>query len=68
MLMYQKTMFDRYYCMKSFCHLKTLLISPMHITVDDINFCDGLECVYAKYKAMHQQHVNCLINTWVSAC
>ena len=24
MLMYQKTMFDRYYCIKSFCHLKTL--------------------------------------------
>ena len=23
-LMYQKTMFDRYYCIKSFCHLKTL--------------------------------------------
>ena len=22
--MYQKTMFDRYYCIKSFCHLKTL--------------------------------------------
>ena len=24
MLLYQKTMFDRYYCIKSFCHLKTL--------------------------------------------
>ena len=24
MLAYQKTMFDRYYCIKSFCHLKTL--------------------------------------------
>ena len=24
MLMYQKTMFDRYYCIQSFCHLKTL--------------------------------------------
>ena len=24
MFMYQKTIFDRYYCMKSFCHLKTL--------------------------------------------
>ena len=22
--MYQKTMFDRYFCIKSFCHLKTL--------------------------------------------
>ena len=22
--MYKKTMFDRYYCIKSFCHLKTL--------------------------------------------
>ena len=24
MLVYQKTMFDCYYCIKSFCHLKTL--------------------------------------------
>ena len=24
MLVYQKTMFDGYYCIKSFCHLKTL--------------------------------------------
>ena len=24
MLVYQKTMFDHYYCIKSFCHLKTL--------------------------------------------
>ena len=24
MLVYQKTRFDRYYCIKSFCHLKTL--------------------------------------------
>ena len=24
MLVYQKNMFDRYYCRKSFCHLKTL--------------------------------------------
>ena len=23
-LVYQKTMFDRYFCIKSFCHLKTL--------------------------------------------
>ena len=22
----------------------------MHVTVDDVNFCDGLECVYVKYK------------------
>ena len=24
LVVYQKTMFDRYYCIKSFCHLKTL--------------------------------------------
>ena len=23
----------------------------MHVTVDDVNFCDGLECVYVKYKS-----------------
>ena len=22
----------------------------MHVTVDDVNLCDGLECVYVKYK------------------
>ena len=45
---------------------KVMFIS-MHTTVDDVNFCDGLECVYVKYKSLHQQHVNCLsvINTWV---
>ena len=23
----------------------------MHINVDDVNFCDGLKCVYVKYKS-----------------
>ena len=23
----------------------------MHDSVDDVNFCDGLECVYVKYKS-----------------
>ena len=23
----------------------------MLVTVDDVNFCDGLECVYVKYKS-----------------
>ena len=23
----------------------------MHVTVDDVNFCYGLECVYVKYKS-----------------
>ena len=22
---------------------------PMHVTVDDVNFCIGLDCVYVKY-------------------
>ena len=22
----------------------------MHVPIDDVNFCDGLECVYVKYK------------------
>ena len=22
----------------------------MHVTVDDVNFCDGQECVYVKYE------------------
>ena len=36
----------------------------MHVTVYDIIFCDGLECVNISTKAVHQQHVNCLINMW----
>ena len=39
----------------------------MHVTVDDLNFWYGLEFVYVKYKAVHQQHTICLINTWVFA-
>ena len=23
----------------------------MHVTVDDVNFCDDIECVYVKYKS-----------------
>ena len=23
----------------------------MHVTADDVNFCDGLECVYVEYEA-----------------
>ena len=23
----------------------------MHVTVDDVNFCDSLECIYEKYKS-----------------
>ena len=87
MLVYQKTTFDRYYCIKSYFHLKTLgkrfeklhyyngaqkhevfvgfgkacsraktyvILTPLnnihsiHATVDDVNFCDGPECVYVK--------------------
>ena len=39
--------------------LCTLLLMTYHIS-----FCDDLECLYAKLKNMHQQHVNCLINAW----
>ena len=83
MLMYQKTMFDLYYCVKLFCHLKTLknsflyfyngaqkhegfkgfekacsraktyviLTSLNYVYFYDFNFCDGLECIYVKYKS-----------------
>ena len=87
MSVYQKTMFDRYYCITSFCHLKNtskssflyyyndaqkhegfvgfengfskaktyiILTSLNYIhffSVDDIIFCDGLECVCVKYKS-----------------
>ena len=23
----------------------------MHVTIDDVNFCDGLDCVYVKTRA-----------------
>ena len=29
----------------------------MHVTVDGVNFCDGLKWVYVKYKDVQQQHV-----------
>ena len=34
MSMYQKTMFDRYYCIESLCHLKT-----SWKTLQKVNFC-----------------------------
>ena len=42
----------------------------MHITVDDINFYDGLECVYVKYKsraltASGLRHVFLPVKTWL---
>ena len=40
---------------------------PLRVFVDNVKFCDGLECVYVKYKSVHQQYVNYLINTWVLA-
>ena len=40
-------------------------VYSMQVTVDTVNFCDDLECIYAKYeKSVQQQHLNCLINTW----
>ena len=24
----------------------------MNVTVDDVNFCDSLECIYVKYKSL----------------
>ena len=44
----------------------------MHVTVDVVNFCDGLECIFVCaglecVYAVHQQYLDCLINTWVFA-
>ena len=39
----------------------------MHITVDDVNFCDGLECVNVKYKSHALTACDYLINIWVFA-
>ena len=39
----------------------------MHVTADDVNFCDCLECVYVKYKSRASTACECLINTWVFA-
>ena len=35
----------------------------MHVTVDDVNFWDGLKCVYVRYKSCASTHVNRLIIT-----
>ena len=29
-----------------------MMFIPMHATVDEVNFCDGLEWVYVKYKSL----------------
>ena len=44
-----KTTIPEQRLMSSKCH-KIKLIS-IHATVDDVNFCDGLECIYVKYKS-----------------
>ena len=37
----------------------------MHISVDGFNFCDGPRMSIHKVKtAVHQQHMNCLIDAW----
>ena len=38
----------------------------MHVTVDDVNFCDSLESVYIKYKSSALTAWE-LIKTWVFA-
>ena len=50
-----------------------LLFISMHVTVDDVNFCDGLECVYVKYKSRastaRELHGVLPVKTWLlKAC
>ena len=45
----------------------------MHVTVDDVNFCDGLECAYVKYKShasaareLHESYMGfSLVKAWL---
>ena len=37
----------------------------MHVTVDDVNFCDSLGSVYVKYKSRASTARELPINTWV---
>ena len=39
----------------------------MLVTVDDVNFCDGQEWVYVKYKGRASTARELPINTWVFA-
>ena len=61
MFVYQKNMFDRYYCILSFCDLNNLEQrfdlgsflyiydgAQKHVTFCDVNICDGLESVFSK--------------------
>ena len=44
------------------------MFTSMHISVD-VNFCERPSNVYiSSKKAVHQQHVIFLINTWLCAC
>ena len=36
----------------------------MRVTVDDFNFCGGLECVYVKYKSCASTASELPIDTW----
>ena len=39
----------------------------MHVTVDDVNFDDDLDCVYVKYRSCASTARE-LTDSWVSAC
>ena len=45
--MKDSSVLKRLFQSKDLRHPKVISI---HATVDDVNFCDGLECVYVKYK------------------
>ena len=40
----------------------------MHVTVDDVNFCDGRECVYLKYKSHAASTAGELPDKYISFC
>ena len=41
------------------------MFTSMHEIVDGDDLCDGPRMGIPKVKAVDQQHVNCLVNTWV---
>ena len=57
-IMARKSMKDSYALKSLFqsddlCHpnITEITFISIYATVDDVNFCDGLECVYVKYKS-----------------
>ena len=67
-IMARKSMNDSLVLKMPGSRAKTTSLNYIHFHVDDVIFYDSPRMRIRKVKkVVHQQHVNCLINTWVFA-